>query len=185
MELTKEDDFDIRQSDEGVGMMVLECGCEYFEPKSKLTQEEATEILKKLRDKILENQEDAKKFREIVGQAGKPLTTTEEIWEWRKDAKAYNSLMKANSEVVKHNINITKEHQIVEQLKKLDIVTKIGFAYLMCNRDHPETRDVLEKLGNELQKILESDKDVHKYEDCPDPYKCDIHIGIGGNNGTN
>ena len=27
--------------------------------------------------------------------------------------------------------------------------------------------------------IYEGDKDVHKYEDCPDPYKCDIHIGVG------
>lgn len=23
-------------------------------------------------------------------------------------------------------------------------------------------------------------KKVHEYKDCPDPYKCDIHIGIGG-----
>ena len=41
------------------------------------------------------------------------------------------------------------------------------------------------RLVPELKKLMESDKDVHEYEDCPDPYNCDIHIGIGGNNETN
>ncbi len=39
--------------------------------------------------------------------------------------KCYNDLMKANAQVVKENINITKEHQIIEGLKnRIDIYSK-------------------------------------------------------------
>ncbi len=39
--------------------------------------------------------------------------------------KCYNDLMNANAQVVKDNINITKEHQIVEEVKnRIDIYSK-------------------------------------------------------------
>ena len=43
----------------------------------------------------------------------------EKFREWKEKAEKYDSLMNANAQVVKDNINITKEHQIVERLKKL------------------------------------------------------------------
>ena len=69
---------------------------------------------------ITQWKEDSEKFREIVGQAGKPLTTVEEIWEWRKDAKKWEEHLK-NIDIdkeIKDHRQEKKDRQIVEQLKK-------------------------------------------------------------------
>lgn len=49
---------------------------------------------------------------------------------------------------------IFKSQEIVERMKKLDLKKKIDEAYFNCNRDHPETREILANLSNDIQKIL-------------------------------
>ena len=49
---------------------------------------------------------------------------------------------------------------------------------------HPKTGKWV-KLDNGLWKLrckkcYEMVLGIHEYKDCPDPYKCNIHIGIGG-----
>jgi len=57
------------------------------------------------------------RLKDLVGN-GISKEDYAEIIKNQEDAKAYNDLMKANAQVVKDNINITREHQIVEQVKK-------------------------------------------------------------------
>lgn len=69
----------------------------------------------------------------------------EELKKLKDDSEKYNSLMKANSEVVQHNINITKEHQIVERLKEeLDWFNK--YNNIDSDWNAPSVRDLLEKI---------------------------------------
>lgn len=97
--------------------------------------------------------EDAEKYNFLI--ANDYINVTEnalkvlraENKKYKEDAKAYNDLMNANAQVVKDNINITKEHQIVEQLKKEldgDFDKDFCFEY-NCHNLHKEI----------LQKILD------------------------------
>jgi len=79
----------------------------------------------------------------------------EEILKDQEDAKAYNDLMNANAQVVKDNINITKEHQIVERLKKrieaLEEISQYDFA-------KGRVDSVLDMQIDDLQKIVDGER---------------------------
>ena len=49
-----------------------------------------------------------------------------------------------------------------------------------CPRHHLPADDRDGDYIWQCDKCREETKDIHEYKDCPDPYKCDIHIGIGG-----
>jgi len=71
--------------------------------------------------------------------------------------KCYNDLMKANAQVVKDNINITKEHQIVEALKnkikELEDISQHNFANGRVDSE-------LDRQIDELQKLLDEEPEL-------------------------
>jgi len=89
---------------------------------------------------------------EYVGQndEGSPYCKChrEELKELKEIAEKYKLMMTPTAK------DIEKALQIVERLKKLDLKKKIDEAYFNCNRDHPETREILANLSNDIQKIL-------------------------------
>jgi len=77
----------------------------------------------------------------------------------QETAKAYNDLMKANAQVVKHNINITREHQIVEGLEKRieELDKQIQYEFDVQNNVDAEGEVILK----ELQKVMDVWTDKH------------------------
>ncbi len=100
----------------------------------------------KLINQILKNQEKAEKWDNLMTHTKFHNAFGCQYHFDLKEERRRNQFLQSEN---------VKNKKTVERLKKLDIVTKIRFAYSMCNRDHPETRETLEKLGDELQKILE------------------------------
>ncbi len=52
-----------------------------------------------------------------------------------------------------------------EDFRKLDlklIITELNQAYSYCNRDHPETRDILENMIGKFEKFQKSLKEIIK-----------------------
>jgi len=72
----------------------------------------------------------------------------QQILQDHEDAKKHNDLMNANSEIVQHNIDITKDRQIVKRLE--EEIKDIENSY------HEDWRR--EEIVDALQKILEGKK---------------------------
>lgn len=67
-------------------------------------------------------------------------------------AEKYDSLMKANSEIVQHNIDITKDHEIVERLKSK--INDVERALEHLNKNYPNDREEQKQLDWILLKNL-------------------------------
>jgi len=80
--------------------------------------------------------------------------------------------MNANAQVVKHNINITKEHQIVEQLKKRIEDVK-GMIVVIENRDGhtADAKTELDILENIMKNKEWTDKHTKIVKESEEKFK--------------
>ena len=111
MELT-EKDFTIEESLAGLAMMDLSI-TEMYQPKSKLTKEEATEILKNIRDEILKNQKDAKYLSMMTEDS--TVIENKLLERLKNDAEKWNNL--ENAKTHEALVDYQRLVKLEEQLK--------------------------------------------------------------------
>jgi len=152
MKLTEED-FTISESDEGISMMTLECGCERFEPINDQTEIEAKNKLKIVQDQLLENQDKAEKWDKV----GHILVIREqEIKQLKEDNDNYNNMLaKAlHSDCVNCNHDINS-HYGKNESDKIQRCHNSDEKYNQCSCIKPLTEN--DNLKHKLEKIEKHD----------------------------